>query len=104
MDYSNLAFLLGLSDFIFPWTITYLLKAALTNIIISTMDQMTLCNEKGVTPCDKATDNYHPVPLRSAEHFSIFQFIVFVLGPEVFWVHHSSSFPAAAGSSFQPKY
>ena len=35
------------------------LKAALINIFILTVDQMTMCNVKGVACSDEPTENYH---------------------------------------------
>ncbi len=44
------------------------LKAAIINIFLLTMDQMTTCNVKGVSHSDEPTENYHPaaVPLSSS--------------------------------------
>ena len=56
------------------------ISKSIVNIFILTIEQMTMCNVKGVASIDVPTENYHPtaVPLSSAEHFSIFQLIVFV--------------------------
>lgn len=60
-----------------------LIKAALINIFTLTMDQVTMCNIKGVTCSDESTENYHQLSL----HFSIFQLIILVLLPSTvpFW-------------------
>lgn len=40
------------------------------------MDQMTLCNAKGVSLHDEPTDNYHMAPLSSLGLSNVFQLIV----------------------------
>ncbi len=49
------------------------LKLHYTIFFISTRDQMTMCNVKGVAFSDKPTEHYHPT-----EHISIFQLTVLV--------------------------
>ena len=57
------------------------ISKSIVNIFILTIEQMTMCNVKGVASIDVPTENYHPtaVPLSSMERFSIFQLIVLVL-------------------------
>ncbi len=58
------------------------LKAALMNIFMLTMNQITKCNVKGITHNDKPMENYHYLEL-----FRVFQLIVLVLQPAhlLFW-------------------
>ncbi len=68
------------------------LKAALINIFILAIDQMTTCNVKHVTHHGKPTENDHPtaVPLNSTGRFSIFQLIVLVFPAHNFTILYQS--------------
>lgn len=59
------------------------LKAAIINMFIVTIDQMVLCDVKGVH-CDKPTEQYHQLCSfpQFQEHCSILQLSVLVLEPE----------------------
>lgn len=60
-----------------------ILKAAVINNFVSTVDQMAMCNMKGVARIKEPTDNYHPsLHFSSALHSVLgwggFQLIVLV--------------------------
>ncbi len=73
-------------------------KAALINIFILTVSEITMCNVKRIPHSDKPT----PTPLISTEHFSIFQLIVLVLLPERFTL--TALINLVSSSSRQPFY
>lgn len=54
------------------------------------MDQMSICNVKGVTHSYEPSRNYHQTvaPL-SSEHFSVFQLIILVFRRVILWVWFS---------------
>lgn len=68
-----------LFDSYFWWKLS---PAALINIFILTMDQITVCNVKGVLSVSNPSGN-----CSSTEHVSVFQLIVVVLRPATLLIH-----------------
>ncbi len=88
--------------FIMIYLKIWALKAALVHIFISTINQMTTCNVKGIARCDECTKNYYltsAVPIKFTKHLSVHCFAFKGHNFNILIHSHPSHQPLSASSA-----
>ncbi len=107
--YADLVIIMGFKLHTIAYTcLCSIFKAALINIFVLTIDQMTLCNVKGVPGSDEPTENYHPTlqfPSALRSILASFSSLFWFSGPQLCYSGSLSPlssilFPVAAGVLF----